>query len=68
MARSEHTWCICLCFTISLLFSIFNAKWVPVGLCLTSFTRPNPPVPVSQHMPTISLGWVDPIHAQRHVR
>jgi hypothetical protein len=37
-------WCM---RTISLFFNIFSARCVPVGLCLTSFTRPNPPVPVS---------------------
>jgi hypothetical protein len=30
------------------LTSILSAKCSPVTLCLTSFTRPKPPVPVSQ--------------------
>jgi hypothetical protein len=46
MERSAHT-CTAWCMrTISLFRSIFNAKKAPVSLCLTSLTRPKPPVPV----------------------
>jgi hypothetical protein len=47
MERSAHTCEARWKRTISLFFNIFSARCVPVGLCLTSFTRPNPPVPVS---------------------
>mmetsp|Transcript_25695 Transcript_25695/g.48738 ORF Transcript_25695/g.48738 Transcript_25695/m.48738 type:complete len:213 (-) Transcript_25695:399-1037(-) len=45
MLRSLSTCSTCCCRTISCFLRIFKARCLPVFLCFTSFTRPNPPVP-----------------------